>query len=632
MTIRKLLAFFQVGVALAQSTVGVVDRPRRLLPPSARLPDFTRPYRAATVPPAQLKNTGRLNGLIRAGKLYLTVQDAIAVALENNLDLEIARYGPIAAEWQYLRAQAGGPLRGVTSGNSLVNQATSGQGVAGSQASAGLGNGGGNGGGGGSGGAIVSQIGPVTANLDAVLQNATAFSHTTTPQANTVQSQTSALVDTRGISNTFVQQGLLSGGYVQVSANQSYLKENSPTNILNPSVAPLVQIYVRHNFLQAFGKEVNSRFIRVADNNREIASETFRSQVMNTVATIVSLYWDVVTASEEIKARQAILGVAEKLFNDLTAEVRLGAVARFEIFRAEAEFKTRQRELDLAIATKRQQDSILKNALSRDGLADPLLDSAEVVALDSILIPEQDEATPLRELVARALKNRPDIAINKISDDNSEISAVGTRNGLLPSLQGVATMSASGLAGTSQPQSDGTRADPYFVGGTGTAFGQVFRNDFKNRRAAVIFQGALNNRTAQADYGIDQLHLRQGDLATRRTMNQLVVDISNQMIALRQARARYSVAVDALALQSDLLGKERQKFALGDSTISAVIASQRSEASARSTEVSARAGYNRARLGLEQTLGETLERNHVSVEEALEGSLKPGSLKPGQPE
>ncbi len=622
MTIRKLLAFFQVGVALAQSTAGVVDSPRRLWPASTRVPDFTRPYRAPTVPPVQLKNTGRLNGLIRAGKLYLTVQDAIAVALENNLDLEIARYGPIAAEWQYLRAQAGGPLRGVTSGNSLVNQATGGQGVAGSQASAGLGNVGGNGGGGGSGGAVVSQIGPVTANLDAVLQNATAFSHTTTPQANTVQSQTSALVDTRGISNTFVQQGLLSGGYVQVSANQSYLRENSPTNILNPSVAPLVQIYVRHNFLQAFGKEVNSRFIRVADNNRMIASETFRSQVMNTVSTVVSLYWDVVTATEEIKARQSILGVAEKLFNDLTAEVRLGAVARFEIFRAEAEFKTRQRELDLAIATKRQQDSILKNALSRDGLADPLLDSAEVVALDSIVIPEQDEAKPLRELVARALKNRPDVAINKVSDDNSEISAVGTRNGLLPSLQGVATMSASGLAGASQPQADGTKADAYFIGGTGTAFAQVFRNDFKNRRAAVIFQASLNNRTAQADYGIDQLQLRQGDLATRRAMNQLVVDISNQMIALRQARARYSVAVDALALQSDLLGKERQKFALGDSTISAVIASQRSEASARSTEVAARAGYNRARLGLEQTLGETLERNHVLVEGALGGSLK----------
>ena len=617
MTYRKFLALTVClglvpnPVAFAQSQAGAVDRPHSSM--------VTRAYRAATVPPAQLKNNGRLNGLIRAGKLYLTVQDAIAVALENNLDLEIARYGPVAAEWRYLRAQAGGPLRGVPAGNSVANQAASGQGVVGSQASAGLGGGGGSGNGGGGGGAIVSQIGPVTANLDPVLQNGTAFSHITSPQPNTVQSQTNAIVDTRRISNSVVQEGLLSGGYVQLATNYSYLSENAPTNILNPSVAPVVQIYIRHNFLQAFGTDVNSRFIRVAGNNRNIAAETFRSQLMNTVAMVVNLYWDVVTASEEIKARQAILGVAEKLFNDLTTEVRLGAVARFEIFRAEAEFKTRQRELDLSIATKRQQDTILKNALSRDGLVDPLLDSVEVVALDSIEIPEMDETQPLRELVARALKNRPDIAINKISDENSEISALGTKNGLLPTLQGLASMSSSGLAGTAQPQPNGTAPDPYFVGGSATAFGQVFRNDFKNRRAAVLFQGTMNNRIAQSDYGIEQLQLRQSDLTTRRMMNQLVVDISNQMIALRQARSRYSVAVDALALQSDLLGKERQKFALGDSSTSAVIASQRSEAAARSTEVSARASYNRARLGLEQTLGETLEKNHVAVKDALAG-------------
>ena len=338
-------------------------------------------------------------------------------------------------------------------------------------------------------------------------------------------------MDSRRVSNTVVQEGLLSGGYVQVSTNYSWLRENAPTNILNPSVAPVIQIYARHNFLQAFGIEVNSRFIRVAANNRNVANEAFRSQVMNVVSTVVNLYWDVVAAGEEIKARQAILTVSEKLFTDLTAEVKLGAVARFEIFRAEAEFKTRQRELDLAMANKRQQETVLKSALSRDGIADAWLDSAEVVTLDTIQIPLADENLPLRELEARALKNRPDVAINRLNDENAEISAVGTRNGVLPTLQGIASMSASGLAGTPQPQADGTTADPFFVGGSANAFGQVFRNDFKNRRAAVLFQGTIHNRVAQSDYGIEQLQLRQGDLISRRTMNQLVVDISNQMIA-----------------------------------------------------------------------------------------------------
>ena len=615
MSVRQhlaLLVCLSLGRASAQSPAAEVERPNGSF--------LTRNYRAAAIAPAQLKNSGRLAGLLRAGKLYLTVQDAIAVALENSLDLEIARYGPISSEWRYLRSQAGGPLRGVTAGNTVANQATSGQGVLGSQASAGLG--GGNGGGGGGGGnAIISQIGPVTRNLDPVLQNTTAFAHITSPQSNTLQSQTSALVDSRRISNTVVQEGLLTGGFVQASTNYSYLQENSPSNILNPSVAPLVQIFARHDFLQAFGTAVNSRFIRVAANNRVIASETFRSQVMNTVSQVAGLYWDVVTAAETVKARRAILQVSEKLFNDLTAEVRLGAVARFEIFRAEAEFKTRQRELDLAIASKVQQDTILKSALSRDGLADPLLDGAEVVPLDAIQIPESDEAAPLRDLVARALKNRPDIAISKINDTNAEISALGTQNGVLPTLQGIAAISASGLAGTSQPQGDGVAADPYFVGGTAKAFGQIFRDDFKNRRAAVLFQGTIHNNIAQSDYGIEQLQLRQGDLITRRSINQLVVDISNQMIALRQARSRHSVAVDTLALQTELLGKERQKFALGDSTISLVIAAQRSEATARSTEVTARAAYNRARLGMEQTLGDTLEVHHVSMKDALAGQI-----------
>src|SRR6266851_3775872 len=193
-----------------------------LLVEKPKAPVVLRPYKAPTIPPVRLKNSDRLRSLIRAGKLYLTVQDVLALAIENNLDLEVDRYGPIVAEWQLERQQAGGPLRGDTGGN-------------------------------GAGAAVVSQIGPITPNLDPVLQNATLFSHTTIPQPNTIQSQTPALVDTRHIYNSVVQEGLLTGGFVQVSANESYLKENTPTDILNPSVVPVVQVFIRQNFLQGFG-------------------------------------------------------------------------------------------------------------------------------------------------------------------------------------------------------------------------------------------------------------------------------------------------------------------------------------------------------------------------------------------
>src|SRR5579863_5631809 len=269
MLLQKTISVFAVFSLLAfqcaaQAPPQTVERPHG--------PLLVRSYRGASVPPVDLHNAGRLHSLIRAGHLYLTVQDAIGAAIENNLDLEVDRYGPVDTDWLLERAQAGGPLRGVPNGNGLVNQATSGQGVVGSQIAAGLAsNNSGNIGNGG--GAAISQIGPVTQNLDPVMQNADVFAHTTSPQTVTLESGTDALLDARHTFQTFVQEGFLSGGYAQVAANESYLKENSPSDFLNPSVDPVVNIYLRHNFLQGFGTGVNGRFISVAQKNLQGAQE-----------------------------------------------------------------------------------------------------------------------------------------------------------------------------------------------------------------------------------------------------------------------------------------------------------------------------------------------------------------------
>lgn len=585
-----------------------------------------RPYLPATVPPVRLRNSNRLYNLIRAGKLYLTVQDAIAVAIENNLDLEVDRYGPLLAEWQVERAQAGGPLRGVTTGNNFVNQAVSGQGVLGSQVAAGLSSNNGNGNSAG-GGAVISQIGPVTQNLDAVVRNTTFFSHTTTPQPNPVQSQTFALVDTSHVYNTFVQQGLLSGGYVQVAANESYLKENSPTDFINPSVAPVVQVYVRHNLLNGFGANVNSRFIRVAEKNVTGANDTFRSQLLNVVAGVLNLYWDLVADNDDLKVRQRALSAAEKFYEDTRQEIGLGVLAKVEIYRSEAEVSSRRQQVAISQATVYQQESLLKNALSRNGIEDPLLDAAEVVPLDQIQVPDKEDLPPLRTMVASALESRPDVALSDINDETARISALGTVNGILPTLQGVTSFSASGLAGTTNPQAG--QGVPAYDGGLGTALGQIFRHDYASRRAAVVFQGSFKNRIAQGDYGIEQLQLRQNELVTRRNRNQLVVDISNQIVALKQARARYSQAADSRSLQEQLLEKEQQKFLLGTSSIISLVAAQRSLTAAEVTQVTALSAYSHARVSLDQVLGQTLQTNHVSVEDALRARVNRESSLPG---
>jgi outer membrane protein TolC len=597
----------------AQAPAQVVEKPHG--------PLLVRSYRSASVPPVNLANSDHLHSLIRAGKLYLTLQDAIALALENSLDLEVDRYGPINAEWSLQRAEAGGALRGVTSGNSLVNQATSGQGVAGSQAAAGLSSAN-TGNSGGSGGAIISQVGPVTQNLDMVLQNATVFSHVTTPQPNVVQSQTEALVATRHVYNTFVQQGFLTGGYAQVSANESYLKENAPTDVLNPSVLPVVQIYVSHNFLRGFGTAVNGRFISVAEKNVQGAQETFRSQLLNVVTNISNLYWDLVTDSDDLAVRQRAVDQAQKFYDDTRQQIELGVVPRFEASRAQSGLTNSRQQLAIAQASEQQQENLLKNALSRTGLEDPMLDAAQVVTLDRIEVPAEDNLPATRMLVAQALANRPDLALAKINDESAEVSALGTANGVLPSLQGIASISDRGLSGVSTPGAVFT-ADPYFVGGLGNALGQVFRLNFKNRSAGALFQANIHNHVAQGDYGIEQLQLRQGNLIERRNMNQLVVDISNQVVALRQARSRYSQAVDSRKLLQELLDKAQQSFSFGAATISDVVAAQTALVAAQETEVATASAYSHARIGLDQVLGQTLATNHVSVEQALGGVRAP---------
>lgn len=585
-----------------------------------------RPYHAPTIPPIHLANSSRTRDLIRGGKLYLTLQDAIALAIENNLDLEVSRYGPLSAAWNLERAQAGGPLRGVTSGSSIVNQVTAGQGVEGALSSAGLSSGGGGGGGGGNN-AVISQIGPVTQNLDTVFQNASGWSHVTSPQPNPQVSQTSALVNTNHRFSSLAQQGLLSGGYVQVSADESYLSQNSPSNVINPSVAPVAQIYVRHSLLNGFGTAVNSRFIRVAEKQAGASTEIFRSQLLILVANVVNLYWGLVADEEDLRAKQNMHGFAQKFYDDTRHEVEVGELAGVEILRAQAELSARTQEVAIAEGVVRQQEILLKNSLSRVGLEDPLVDSAEIVPLDRIQVPETEDLPPLRELVSRAQAQRPDIALGLISNETQRISALGTASGLLPSLQGVVSTTARATAGSPNSLS-GQIPNPKIVGGLGTALAQIFRGDYTSQQTAVSFAGLIGNHVAQADYGIDQLQLSQGDLMERKNRNELVVEISNQTIALRQARARYSVATATRALQEDLLEKERQSLSVGNSSINQVIAAQRSLASAQYADVAALAGYSRARVALDQVLGQTLEVNHVSIEEALKGYVSRESAVP----
>jgi outer membrane protein len=301
---------------------------------------------------------------------------------------------------------------------------------------------------------------------------------------------------------------------------------------------------------------------------------------------------------------------------------------------------------------------LLKNVLSRNGLADPLFAETEIIPLDRIDVPEKDNLPALKDLISTARTNRTDLIVEDANLKNSRISATGTANAVLPQLAGLASASAQGLSGgpravlpvtTAQTQTGSSVIPPgfapcpasvgpagsicevpnsYFVGGIGTAVGQVLRRDFPSERAGAFIAPTLRNRQALADAAIDQLTIRQNELQLSKDVNQLAVDVSNQVVGLQQARARYAAAVRNRILEQQLLDAEQKKFSLGASTTYNVVQQQRDLATAQSSEVAALVAYSNARVSLDQTLGTTLETNHITVQEALSGHVAHVSTLP----
>ncbi|MBV9223458.1 MAG: TolC family protein [Acidobacteriaceae bacterium] len=658
---RTMLTAFRESLAcvLCLTSIGLPlwSQQAAIAPQRSQQPTLWRPYVAEYVPSIRLSNSPRLRDLVRAGKLYLTVQDAIALALENNVDVELARYNPLILTSQVRRLEAGGALAGVPTGQSQVGSVQSGQGIAGSQAAAGVSTGG-NGQSTGTANTTVTQIGPQTPVLDPIFQDVQAYTHQTVPQANATQSQVASLIsDTRNYSVS-IQQGFLSGGQVSLSYNDSYLKENTPVELVNPSNGVRMQLSAQHNFLQGFGVALNSRNITVAKANLKLSDTTFKAQVITVVANVLNLYYGLVADYQDVRAKQTALTVAQQFYENNQRQVQLGAMAPLDVTTAEAQVASSQQDLIVSQTTLAQQQIQLKNVLSRTGLADPLLTNVEIIPLDRIEVPAQDNLPPTRELIATALANRTDIATQKVNFANTEISNLGTANAVLPRLAGFASATTQGLSGVSSPvpiQTDlGQGIGPIgsippglapcpgapntlcefppslFVGGVGTALGQVFRRNFPSERAGVFFNAAIRNRSAQADSNVDQLSLRQVELENKRSTNQIAVDVSNQVIGLQQARVRYQAAVKNRDLSQQLLDAEQKKFALGVSTTFNVVTQQRDLTIAQSNEVASLVAYSNARVSLYQTLGTILDQNSISVKEALDGRLSRRSVLPVQ--
>ena len=596
-----------------------------IAPVAPHAPAILRPYLAPEVPPVRLANSPRLSETVRAGTIYLTLQDAIALALENNIDIEVARYNPLIAEWNLTRSKAGGALPGVPSNASQAGSVASGQGVAGSQQAAGVSAPGTSSGHVQSTNATVSQIGPVTPTLDPIIQEASTFSHTTSLYPDSAASGTPNLVDGTRAHTASIQEGFLTGGTVTLTYSDHYLNENSPTDVLNPTSAPSLSISAQQYLLNSGGVAVNARFITVAKMNRDASDLAFQTTVTNVVSQVLNAYYSLQAADEDLKAKSSAAETTTTFLANVKEQVRIGSLAPSETINAESLAITAQQARVDSETTRKQQEIQLKNLLSRNGTADAVLAGARILPVDPIRIPEHDDLAPLEELVKQALANRTDLASERESEAAAAVSNLGTRNGVLPFAVVGGSESQAGIAGTGRTvvfNGQPVTPNPYFVGGIGTALGQVFRRDFPSESIFGGYEMAFRNRAALADYAVDQLQFRQTQLTTRKDLNQVQVDVQNYVIALRQARARYDAAVRNRTLQEQLYSSERRRFDLGASIPYNVTQQQRDLIAAQNSEMTALVAYVTARIGLDRTTGAILSANHVSLGEARQGKVK----------
>jgi outer membrane protein TolC len=614
-----------LGILLVLCACAAAQQEISVQPPTGGWSFVTGNYRAGSVPAIRLQNSSRFASLIRAGNLYLSSRDVVALAIENNIDVEIQRYGPLLAQQVLLRAQAGGALRSVGLGVATGPQSVSLQGVS-VNTSGGVGLSAGNGV--SSGGGIVTQLGPPIPVLDPTLLGIASFGHATYPQSNLVLTNTAVLVDTTRFFEAQYVQNFEFGLQAQLTYMSTRVNLNSPFYSVNPATSGDLDLILTQNLLQGFGRAVNGRNIRVQKNNVKVSALQFKLQIIATVSAALNLYWDLVSFDADVRARQREVGTAQQLLDDNKKLVQFGTAAPIEITRAESQLYAGQQDLVTAQTNLLQQETILKNYLSRNGVADAGLTALHIVPLDKFEIPEKDEIRPLEDLIHQALTSRPEMEQARLNLASNQMNLVGIKNSLRPTLNAFAEVTNNGLSGDLTAYGLAQGYPGSLVGGYGNMLSEIFRRDYPNYSAGISLNIPLRNRVAKADYATSLLELRQNELNLRKNINQIRVDVQNALVGVEQARARYEAAVRSRALQEQTLAGDQKRYALGATVSFQVVQDQRDLASAHSAEVQSMANYTHARIALDQALGTTLDVNEVLIDEALKGQISQPSVLP----
>lgn len=636
-----------VPAVLAQST-SAPSAPEPAQPQAVHLMDYSKPrsafphvldsYRPQDLPQPNLANSPRIDSLMRDGKIYLSIDDAIALTLENNLDLDIARYNLNIADTDYLRAKSGANILGVNAG---IVQNTPGGGVGGLGGTVGSGAGGttvaASGVGTGTNGLVSSTLGigsPIT-SFDPVITGTLQLDKDNT-ESTSALSPVPVLAQNTYTGNVSYTQGFQWGTALSVGFNNTHVTTNSPTSLLTPDLGSNFQFKVTQNLLQGFGPGPNLRFIHIAKNNREISDVAFRLQIITTVDQIENMYWDLVYAYENVRVQQEALTYQQKALEDAKRQSQVGTAPPIQVVSAQSTVSTGQQNLILAQNNLQLQELLMKNALSRS-IEDPILAESDVIPTSTMQIPQQEAVTPIQDLIGQALDHRAELVESRIDLNSRDLSNKAVRNAMLPTLDAFAYYGGSGVGGnvnsaipncantTSTFCFDPAKAPPPFQTsnsvGYGSTLNQLVNSTAPDKGIGLTLNIPLRNREAQANQVRAELEYRQAQVRLHQLENQVRIEVRNAQFDVRQNRASVKAAQDAVDFARQTLDADQQKLKVGLTTQTAILQDASILTTSESNLVSAKAAYEKSRIELDRATGLLLDHANIDVADATRGQV-----------
>ncbi len=575
------------------------------------------PYRPSEAPPLDLANSPRLQNLIRDGKLYVSLHDTIALAIENNLDLAYFRYNFPIAETDYARTRAGGSVNGV---NTAIVQSSTQGGFSGG--SSGSGNAGSGSSAAGAGGIVTSTLGAGTAvaSFDPfvnfkgfddhyVAQQNNAFSNgVLTFKQNTIE----ALAN-------YTQNFPMGTGLAVNYEGQRYAN-NSPYEAINPSLYSNFQVVLTQQLLAGFGISANERYMHIAKKNLQITDLAFRAQVIATVTQVENIYWDLVNAYQDEQVKERSLAFAERTLQDDRKQLELQAIPAMLVDKDESDVATSEGDLTVSRANLRLNELLLKNAITKTD--DAAIDEMPVIPLDRAGPPDPNAAKAIDALIAEAEKNRPDVTQDELAMQVAAMSLKSIRSELLPTLNVYGYYAGAGIAGPKNPNCDLSPAAEC-SSDLPAGFGGMFQNNFNysspDYQFGMNLSINLRNRVAKADQFRAALEFRQRQITFEEQKKSIRFDVRNSLFALQQAQARVDAATKARDLAQHTFDVTEQERQLGAKSSSDALAAEHDLSLAESLLVAAQTAFEKAKVDIDRATGETLEQTGVSIDDAKMG-------------